>query len=326
MKKHIFKTLSLLLAVSFLTSCLKDDRLVLDPEKGHNVIEFANPAQITTIGSIYPLYTFAYDIIPTATIPVSISYSGPESGAPEDIVVNFAVGTEEEVETYNEDQDLGMVLMPSNLYKVSTNTVTIKKGESKASFNITVTPDQFNYSLSYALPLKISSASSGIISGNFNTILLNIGAKNIYDGSFKFKGRATGAPERTNVYQAGEWIWPGNINLITSGASTVDLYDDTYNFGGGTNQWLLLLGASATTGGGFGQCRPRFTLDPATNKVTAVTNAFPNPTNGRVLTIDPSYDSRFNPADKSFNVRFFFIQPGFANMTVTYNFTYDHAR
>ena len=76
MKKNILKVLSLVMATSFLTSCLKDDKsLILDPAKGVNVIEFANPSQISSpAGSVLPLYAFAYDIVPTVTLPLTVMF------------------------------------------------------------------------------------------------------------------------------------------------------------------------------------------------------------------------------------------------------------
>lgn len=331
MKKNILTVLSFILAGSTLTSCLKDDSLVLNPEKTNNVIEFANPTQIVDVTATYKMYSFQYDLAPEVTLPITVQYAGAESGAPQDITVKIAPGTEEQVDTYNEEghQDVELSYMPASNYTLSTTEVVIKQGQKQATFNVVFKPTLFDFNKSLALPLTIASASSGVVSGNFGTILLNVGAKNKWDGSYKFTGSARtadGVPDRTNVYQAGPWVWPGNINLVTSSLTTVDLYDDTYNFGGGTAQWLLLLGASPTTGGGFGQARPRFTIDDATNKVTAVVNAFPNPTNGRAFAIDPTYNNKYDPATKTFDFRFIFTQPNFKPLFVNYKFTYDHAR
>jgi len=301
MKKNIFKALSLLLAVSLLTSCLKDDRLVLDPEKGNNVIEFANPATITTIGSVYPMYTFAYAIVPSVTLPITISYSGPEATAPEDIVVNFGAGTEAEVDAYNTDQDAEFTLMPSELYKLSTTSVTIKKGESKASFSVTFTPDRFDFELAYVLPLKITSASSGIVSGNFNTILLSVNAKNKYDGVYKVTGTFNDTQNSTFTV-----LSPQTIHLVTQNATQVAMYDPTY-FGTYINLFRTATGVS-----GYGSFSPLFTFDTATDKITDVVNYYgqPAPANGRSGRIDITGINKFDPASKTIEVSYVLVQNG----------------
>lgn len=299
MKKHIIKALSLLVAASTLTSCLKDDRLVLNPDKGHNVIEFANPATITTIGSIYPLYTFAFPIVPSVTMPVSISYSGPEATAPQDIVVNFAVGTEADVTAYNTDQEKEFVIMPSALYKLSANTVTIKKGESKASFSITYTPDKFDFNESYVLPLNITSASSGIISGNFRKILLNVNAKNKYDGVYKVTG--TFNDTQSSAFTI---LTPLTIHLVTQSATTVAMYDPTY-FGDFIHPFRTATGVS-----GYGSFSPLFTFDTS-DKVTSVVNLYGQPaSNGRSGRINVTGINKFDPASKTLEVSYIMVQNG----------------
>ncbi len=237
MKKYIYRTLSFMLAVSFLTSCLKDDSLVLDPEKGHNVIEFANPAQISVIGSIYPLYTISFDLAPEVTVPVTVSYSGPETGAPEDITVNIGPGDAAEVDAYNEEQDEHFTYMPASNYAFQATSAVIKKGQTKGVVNITFKLGQFNLAQSLVLPLKITSASSGIVSGNFNTILLNVGAKNMYEGVYK------------HTYTSALGNGSNEVTLVTSGANTVYLVPG-----------LLGVYSNAQT----------LVIDPATNKVTVV--------------------------------------------------------
>jgi hypothetical protein len=266
MKKNIFRILSLLLAVSFLTSCLKDDRLVLDPEKGNNVIEFANPTQIATIGSVYPLYVMSYDLNPTVTVPITLSYSGPESGAPQDITVNFGVGTEADVTAYNTDQDEHFTFMPAEDYTLGSTSAVIKKGQSKATFNITFKLESFDLSESLVLPLVITSSSSGIISGNFNKILLNVGAKNRIDGLYSYKTSAT-----TSLVPNADF---SGVPLVTAGARTVT-----------TN--LLDTYANIVT----------YDIDPVTNKVTVVSVV--NPLG--VIATDPI--SNYNPATKVMYVK-----------------------
>ena len=256
MKKNIIKSIALFLTVTSLTSCLKDDSLVLDPAKGVNVIEFANPGQINVIGSIYPLYVQSYDVVPEVTKTITVSYSGPETEAPEDITVNIALAPTSVITEYNDNQHEEYELMPASNYTMTTTSVVIKKGTSKASFNILFKPTTFDLGKALVLPLKITSVSSGTISGNFNTILLNVGAKNRIDGLYSYKTSAT------------TYLVPNaddkDVPLVTSGANTVK-----------TN--LLNTYANIIT----------YSIDPITNKVTVV-GGFGTPITDPVSNYNPT--------------------------------------
>ncbi|MFC4211880.1 DUF1735 domain-containing protein [Pedobacter lithocola] len=258
MKKNIIKSIVLFLAVTSLTSCLKDDSLVLDPAKGVNVIEFANPGQINVIGSIYPLYVQSYAVVPEVNRTITVSYSGPQSEAPEDITVNIAVAPNSVITEYNTNQNEAYELMPTSNYTMTTTSVVIKKGTSKASFNILFKPTSFDLGKALVLPLRITSVSSGTISGNFNTILLNVGAKNRIDGLYSYKTSAT-----TSLVPNAD---DKDVPLVTSGANTVK-----------TN--LLNTYANIMV----------YSIDPVTNKVTVVSGL------GTPVT-DPV--SNYNPTTK----------------------------
>jgi hypothetical protein len=301
MKRYIYRTLSFMLAVSFLTSCLKDDSLVLDPEKGHNVIEFANPATIVTNGSVYPLYNFAFDLAPQATLPITISYSGPESGAPEDIVVNFDAGTAAEVDAYNKNQDKEFDMIDADVFSLSTKTVTIKKGEKKATFNVLLAPNKFDFQKSYVLPLKITSSSSGVISGNFSTILLAVGGKNMYDGVYTVTG--TFNDTQFSTYTGHPSF---EVHLITQGLTEAAMFDP--NFNGGT---FILPFKNGTANSGYGSFTPVFRID-ANNNVVSVVNYYgqPAPANGRAAKLDPTGINKYNPETKTLEVSYIMTQNG----------------
>ncbi len=282
MKKNIFRILSLLLAVSFLSSCLKDDSLVLNPAKGNNVIEFANPAQISSpSGSVFPLYTFSYSAVAQVSLPVTISYSGPESGAPQDITVNIAPGTATQVSSYNTNQSTNFQLMPSTNYTLSASQVVIKQGESKATFNVVFKPNTFDFSKSLVLPLTISSVSSGIISGNFGTILLSVNVKNQFDGAYSFKGYIL-----RNSASGPDLTLSGNFKGLTNRLNTLGLYQNSFS-----QYW-----ANGTNVGGIDGLN--LTVDPTTNKVTI------RATGNATLKNTAGYDSRYDPATKTFYLGF----------------------
>lgn len=214
--KRIFKNiLALIIVGTTLTSCLKDDTAVLDPEKaGSNLVEFINPAVINVAGSSIPLYVMSYPIQATAqSVPIEISYSGAETEAPQDIVVNFAVGSQALIDKYNTEQNTAYLMMPSSWYSIGATSVTIPKGQKRASFNVSINSSLFDLTKPYVVPLEITSVSSGSVSANFGKILLNLGAKNPYDGLYNYKTSAN----TSLVPNANR----NNIALITTGPNTV---------------------------------------------------------------------------------------------------------
>lgn len=214
MKKY-FKIASFVMVGFILSSCLKDDSLVLDPSKGTNVIEFENTAEIAVHGSSIPLYIHSYPITSTPTaLTVSVNYSGPASGAPEDINVKVSLGDVASITKYNTEQKTAFVLLDAGSYSLGNLDLTIPKGQKKASFEVKFFTDKFDLTKATVLPLKIVSASSGVVSGNFGTIMLNVGAKNAYDGIFQYTTSATTSLQPNKNRE---------VSLITVDATSVRL-------------------------------------------------------------------------------------------------------
>jgi hypothetical protein len=290
MKKYIYKSLALLLGVSVLTSCLKDDSLVLDPAKGHNVIEFANPAQIDVIGSPFALYVFSYELADRPSIPITVSYSGPELTAPQDITVNVALGNAAAITTYNTGTNRTYSMLNSSAYTFTGTSVVIKQGTSKASFNVSVDPSKFDFSKQEVLPLTITSSSFGIVSGNFSTILLNVNAKNLYDGVFahqagsfvqRYTSPTTPAPSTDGLN--GSIAENSDLTLSTVSANTVQVAGLRWH-------------GNASGVGGIDNLQ--ITVDPATNLATvrSLSNTTLNNIAGKV--------NKWDPATKTFTLNF----------------------
>ncbi|TLU99224.1 BT_3987 domain-containing protein [Dyadobacter luticola] len=183
--KYSIKIAGLLLLGMTVTSCLKDD-ITLDPDKSTNVVEFKNPSSfVSPSGSTYSLYSKSFDLADEADYPITVSYSGAQV-APTDITVTLGVDTAA-VTQYNGEQDEAYDAISPDLYTIPA-TVTIPKGQRTAEVLIKLKPAKFDFSKNYVLPIQIKSVSSGIISGNFGTILLGVKAKNIYDAVYTSTG------------------------------------------------------------------------------------------------------------------------------------------
>ena len=265
---------------TIVSSCLKDDSLVLDPAKGINVIEFVNTTDIAVHGSVIPLYSHAYELGPEVTLPVSVSYSGPEAVAPNDITVNIGVANDEPITTYNTDQKTTYTLMPADNFTLSVTSVIIQKGKSKATFDVKFKPSTFDLSKSLVLPLKITSVSSGVVSGNFGTILINAVAKNKYDGIYTATGSAVrgGDPVLTGAFPKQDW------GLVTTGANSVQM-DRNAQWGGGGSIGGI---------GGF-----KIAIDPVTNDITVTDGINP------VVKNNPAGVNKYTPATKTIQISVF---------------------
>ena len=262
MKKLLF----LLIAVSALSlqSCLKGRDMVLNPDAVPAVVEFGNPAVLTSANTdSFRLFTVSYDIIPNADLTVPVVYTGPNP-APKDIPVNVEVDAEW-LEKYNTIKEADMSLLPENIYKFS-NSVTIKSGEKSANIDISLKIDQMSLTEAFILPLKITNASGETLSKYFSRILIRVAPKNAYDGLYSYKTSAATAL----VPNANK----SNVPLETVSATRV-----------ATN--LLYTYSNIIT----------YEIDPSTNKATVVSV---DPSIGTPVT-DPS--SHWDPATKVLYVK-----------------------
>lgn len=296
--KKIFRNIAVLLvtATAF-TSCLKDDTAVLDPEKGTNVIEFGNLAEIAVHGSTTPLYTISYEIKPTATNQnIVVSYSGPEASAPQDITVNIGLAGQAVIDQYNVEQGRSAnsttaplyVPLPANMYSLTSTSIVIPKGQNKGYGTVALNTSLFAIGVPYVIPLKITSVSSGTISANFSNMLVNVVPKNKYDGIYSsvagFIQRYT-APTTPSVGDALNGPMAGNpdVRMVTIGANT--------------NQITGLNWGNA--GGGVGGVDPILvTVDPTTNAVTVSSTTAPS------MKVIAGKDNKYDPATKTYTLNF----------------------
>ena len=250
--KSFYKVLPLAFLCLGLSSCLDEEDPLTDRDTNAspNLIEFysENPAEHPSEEHIYTEVTKTFEIKPEDKFDVVISYSGKDN-APEDIAVSVKVdaeaiqafnakviadaraeaiiGIEDPVEAAEAADDAEAHaavydLMPATLYSLP-NEVIIKKGERRAILPVTVKPELFDFAFNYGLPLTITSASLGVISGNFSTVIYSIGAKNQYDGVYTIqpgsnitRNSATGPDPALSGDPAGE-----TIDLATLSANSV---------------------------------------------------------------------------------------------------------
>ena|SRR5688572_29811606 len=293
------------LAVS-LTGCLKDKAPVIDPAASHNVIEFANTANLTSpTVSKYPLLSVNIVMDAPATYTAVVRYSGAFN-APEDIQVEVAVADSAVIKFYNTQNARSYLVLPPTMFSLPQTKVTIKKGTRQVDLPITFTDPAQLYNKNYVLALTIKSASSGIISGNFGTMLYLLSGINRYDGVYVLKYRF-GANDRGYDLNATSWFF-ADVQLVTTSTTNVTLRNlnaaNPYPHAAMSNGIPTSI-ASFT---------PQFTFDLSNNKITNISNsvagaktAVPNP----AVT-----DNRIDLATKNVYASFILKESGRADMII----------
>lgn len=232
--KKINYLFTLMAGMALMSGCLKD-KVNLDPELSNNVIEFKNVATIVSpITAKLPLYILAFDKAGDLPIPITVSYSGPEASAPNDITVTLAVDNAL-VTAYNTDQSTAYEALPSALFTPVLSLV-IPKGQRTATANFVLKTALFDLSKLYALGLKITQTSSGVISKNFSSIVINTIAKNKYDGTYKYTTSAnTSLQPNKNTTTVLETVGENRIQMKPG---LLDTYSNLcfYNIDPVTNQ------------------------------------------------------------------------------------------
>jgi len=302
MKKNIIKIFAMLLAIVW-TSCLDDSKYALDPSASNNIVEFLDGSIPTNpSGAIYPVYTNTTEIVPEFTVELPVSFSGP-NGNSEDIQLTLAVDPAA-LAAYNKqmEDDLGgstYSLMPDDYYSFTSTSLTIPKGQTKASVSVTVFPDKFDLTKNFVVPIRIVSASSGILSAHFSVALVAVVVKNAYDGIYDVLDgqviRLVNGVQDTNL--GGQYVEGLTMDLATINGNTVavvPLWRDGSGIGGipGT----------------------QFSINQTTNAVTVTA------TGNASLANKPASINEYDPATKTFTVSFDWSRPnrGVYNLKLRY--------
>ena len=296
-----------------LTACLKKAEMTTDPDKSPTVIEFANTGNdVSGSTSTYPRFNTDLGSVKTGQtvkFNINVNYAGAET-APADITVNLALDAGL-LSKFNTENGTNYVAPPTSIYTFPT-TATIKKGERKATVEVSVTNNaSFDFGVNYALPLQISSVSQGKISSNFGKAVYSFSARNNYDGVYLMEATSP-MVDVTNAAITG-W-YPIEMQLITYTGNSIALYD-------GIN-YVSAYGHPIKSGGSgsyYGSFSPVFFFD-ATGKITSVTNYYgqESSANKRSAVLDPTgvNQATFN-ADgtiKSFQVSYIMTQSNVSPM------------
>lgn len=304
MKRNINKLLGLILVFSAITlaSCVNGADSIFQDNGSNGIVEIFNvPARGTSTPSALKSLAFAADA-GEVEIPVVVNYTGV-NGALEDIKVHVSLD-ETIISTYNDSLETNYTALPSRLYTIDGYDLIIPKGQKKDTLIIKLHLPNYtsaDYSESYALGVRIESASKGTVSGNYGSVLIPVLVKNKYDGVYTVTGSFT-----DYVLTTESSLYPAKARLITKSSNVAQVQyfypgDDFYDFYFFKNNTSISY---------YGSWSPVFTFNTSTNKVTAVTNFYGQNSgaSARSGLIDGTVDNYYDPATKTIHVTYYLTQ------------------
>ena len=309
-KQYIAAFIGLAGLSTVFSSCLKESSN--PPLYGYsvpNLVSFqdnggpsAGGAGYGTTTTPFPLFSFSFSLVnDTAGFNAIVVY-GPGGPAPQDITVNIAA-SQAVLDSFNSANSTNYVMPDAASYSMPTSVV-IPKGQTQGYFHITVKPSSaFNFNVSNAIALQISSSSFGGVSSNFGSEVNSFAVKNQYDGVYSLDIKTVGwAAYGISDNLPGSY--PGGMEMVTVGANSVSFYNGTTGYG--NLEPAFTAGNAGATA--FGATTPLFTFD-ANNNLVSVTNTTTPDTRDRLLALNPAVtDSRYDPATKTIYAAYIMTQ------------------
>lgn len=232
------------------------------------------------------------------------------------------------ITNYNKANGENLVELPASFYTIANSAYT----KTATGYTVNLAPGAFASDLTimldgskwidltqkYAVAFRITDANGLRINKGGDSVIAVLAIANKYDGIYEMTASMTASDRPTVNATGSSWTWPGDVWLVTTGANTVNLFD---NWGFGT--YILPIQSSTGSWSGFGSTNPRFTFNLATNELTAVTNST---VGTRTFVIDPTGPNYFDPSTHAVYASFFMNQAGFAPLKIRTTFKYKSAR
>jgi hypothetical protein len=217
---------------------------------------------------------------------------------------------------------VGYLQLPTAWYTIQT--AGVKTGGQGGTFTFTFAPGEyskeiyitipnatlFNPSALYGLGFTITTADAGGTISTQKSVVVEIGAKNDYDGSYAVTGPMLDAvnpalvqwnnPALDAFTAANGGAW--NLNLVTTGANSCVMYDNT--IWGDFFHPIL----SGTSNSGYGTFALIVNFNPANKTVSSVTNYYAPAPNTRQAQLDPSGVNAVQ-GNKDILIKYFMLQP-----------------
>lgn len=211
------------------------------------------------------------------------------------------------VTKYNTDHGSNFKVLPDSLYTLANTaiqragneyTVNFAPGDFSKEFTIMLNGSKWDVSQTYSLAFVISDPGGKTLSDDMDTVITFLSIKNKYDGKYTMTGTMV---DLTSATLTGNY--PADVELRTSGISSVQLYDVA--IGGVFHS--IRSGADLSYYGAYGI---EITFDPATDKVLRVINIYGQPaSNTRSAGLDPTGINTWSSDTKSLDIKYFMYQP-----------------
>ncbi|WP_299289616.1 DUF1735 domain-containing protein [uncultured Mucilaginibacter sp.] len=225
MKKIIF---ALAILTATLTSCLKDKPNVDFSNLGVNV-------DLVESGLTYFPADAITSTADTITKTFTVNISSPNTLSTDEVVT---IGVDNSIITsYNAtNTSVTYNAIPAAAFKLPTTSLTIKAGQRVGTFSVTIYKNQLDPALSYMLPIKIVSVSTGTISGNFGVHYYHI-IGNDFAGSYKWNFKRYNASDTTSTAPASQSFTGNPVTIspvsptqieVTSGYYYMAKYEVTF--------------------------------------------------------------------------------------------------
>ncbi|MFZ1530262.1 MAG: DUF1735 domain-containing protein [Ferruginibacter sp.] len=231
------------------------------------------------------------------------------------------------IRIYNDSNGTSIIPMPRDWYTVNIQpsavggnyTIPFAAGDFAKQIAITI-PDAtlLDPSSTYGLAFTLLSNDANFVNGAGKTLIYEIGAKNAFDGKYEVTGTFRDVANAAFVSD-----YPQEWHLITTGANSVDVYNESL----GTVGYLFSNAGSGTYYGAFGLT---MTFDPSTGAIADLHNYYGDPTkaatpggnpaagsgapnyaasNGRRAVLDPSGVNAFSFSTHDIDIKYWMVQP-----------------
>jgi len=247
-KNKYFRILLIAGLVFSLQSCLKDNNYAADFSKGAPAVELPLAAKYTnkpfaasfdisiTPTTYYAVVNVASVDKPSSTVTATIGIDSAflnQYNFSQDSIAKAAQAAYLAADTSNTVDDSSyppdyspFELLPDSAYQIPSFAATINAGHRQDSIPILISTSKLASGHNYILPITILSSSLPI--SNWNHLLINVGAKNQYDGKYASSGVFTHP-----AYGVLTWDFSKGITqeLVTSGISSVSMYPTITSIG-----------------------------------------------------------------------------------------------
>lgn len=222
--KYIYQFLLLVVMSVIVGGCLKKNAMNIDPDTAGSVVLLAATGnnQASSSSQYFRYYSDlgAIQAGDSAHFNINVSYSGG-AVAPVDITVTLALD-ESALATYNTQDNVAYEIPPASAYRLPA-TVVIKKGTNLTQLKATVIrSSDFDFTKSYGLPIRITGASTGVVSANLNTSIYSFGVRNGFDGHYSMKGYSLRSGDGVKT---GNFTYSKGMDLVTVGSNAVTFGD-----------------------------------------------------------------------------------------------------